>query len=322
MPRRAFTLIELLVVISIIAVLIALLLPAVQSAREAGRRIQCVNNLKQIGLALHNYHDTVGAFPTNRSTYNTAFSYSALAQMLSFMEQSQLFAALNFNVRRDDASNLTAQGTVIKAFLCPSDSWSAYPVKTAGTNYRANEGRNILHLYGAADPTGSNANQPPPDGPFFANTSFRLADIGDGTSNTLAFGEMTIGDMSNAIATTNRDIFSPGTSPANLDEAIADCRAIDPKILTFQYWSTSGAPWHFGSGAYSVLKTVATPNTRSCAYPANNRMLETAISFHPGGINGSFCDGSVKFIKDTISVQVWRSLGSRNLGEIISSDSY
>ncbi len=320
--RNAFTLIELLVVIAIIAVLIALLLPAVQSAREAARRMQCVNNLKQIGLALHNYIGSIGALPPDRYTFNGNYSYSALSQLLPYLEQSQLFAALNFNLVRTHPANSTAQAVGVTSFVCPSDGWTNYPVGQSGTNYKSNEGANIIHLYGAADTSGVNASLPPPDGPFFANTSYRLQDITDGTSNTAAFSEMMVGDQSNSIATQNRDIFSPGTSPPTPTQAIADCQRIPWMTLSYQSWSFSGTPWTWGHAATSTYKSVSTPNKRSCMYGANARFLTTAGSLHPGGVNVLFCDGSVRFVKDSVNPMTWQAVGSRNLGEVISADSY
>jgi prepilin-type N-terminal cleavage/methylation domain-containing protein/prepilin-type processing-associated H-X9-DG protein len=319
--RPAFTLIELLVVIAIIGVLIALLLPAVQSAREAARRMQCTNNLKQIGLALHNYHDTRGAFPPNRYTFNGNYSFSALSQLLPHMEQNQLYSALNFSLMRTDPGNATGRAVGVNSFLCPSDGGQNLPPGMAATNYKANEGANIMHLYGAADPTGSNASLPPPDGPFFANVSYRLADILDGTSNTCAFSEMLIGDQSDTIATENRDIFRPGTFPATLDAAVADCKTVVWTNVALQGWSTSGTPWTDGSGATSMYKHVATPNNRSCMYPPSRLML-TARSLHPGGVNVLFCDGSVRFVKDSVSPVPWRAIGSRNRGEVVSGDAF
>ena len=153
--RSGFTLIELLVVIAIIAVLIALLLPAVQSAREAPRRIQCTNNLKQLGLAMHNYNDSYGSFPIGRSVFVTAttgttpYSYSPFAMLLPFIEQSPL-------VRIDQLQpaalyqdgNSTAVATSVLGFLCPSDPQQQLPVGEAGTNYRFSEGTTIAYKWG------------------------------------------------------------------------------------------------------------------------------------------------------------------------------
>jgi prepilin-type N-terminal cleavage/methylation domain-containing protein/prepilin-type processing-associated H-X9-DG protein len=320
--RHAFTLIELLVVIAIIGVLIALLLPAVQSAREAARRAQCVNNLKQLGLALHNYHDVIGAFPPNRNTFNGNYSWSGISMLLPYMEQNQVFLALNFDLMRADPGNATGIGVVFNTFLCPSDSAELIVPGQPPTSYKANEGANIVHLYGAADPLGRNLDQPPPDGPFFANTSYRIADIRDGTSNTAAFSEMLIGDQSNAIVSEDRDIFEFGNSPANPDEAVQSCQTSDFKNLAYQGWSTSGTPWSLGSAPICTYKMVNTPNQRSCKFSANARFLTTAASLHPGGVNVLFCDGSVKFIKDSVNSRTWRALGSRRGGEVISADQY
>ena len=317
--RRGFTLIELLVVIAIIGVLIALLLPAVQAAREAARRAQCVNNLKQIGLALHNYHDSRGAFPTNRYPLVNNYSWSAISQLLPYMEQVQLYSAINYSISRIDPGNSTATAIGVGIFVCPSDSTSQVPFGQAATNYRANEGANIIHTYGASDTSGVNASLPPPDGPFYAEKSYRIADITDGTSNTGAFGEMRIGDQLNSIATEKSDIFNPGTSPPTLDQSIIDCQTMDWTDLTKQGWSYGGTPWAWGTAPCSVLKMEATPNTRSCMFGANSRFLTTATSKHPGGVNLLMCDGSVRFVKDTVSVTTWRALGSRNLGEVISA---
>ena len=226
--RSGFTLIELLVVIAIIAVLIALLLPAVQAAREAARRAQCVNNLKQFGLAMHNYIDTTNAIPLGRTLQSGTYRpFSQQARILAYMEQNNVFNALNFSLSSYDPSNVTGGSTSINSFLCPSDAAMQIPAGrcSPGTgrlalNYRANEGTSVAMWYGADDLKNvNNGIIVPPNGLFYSSQLITIANITDGTSNTAAFSEHVIGDFSNAIVTDFSDTFEPGTHPLNSDDA-------------------------------------------------------------------------------------------------------
>ncbi|HWE40214.1 MAG TPA: DUF1559 domain-containing protein [Isosphaeraceae bacterium] len=316
--RRGFTLIELLVVIAIIGVLIALLLPAVQQAREAARRAQCNNNLKQIGLALHNYEGSYGSLP-----YSNFFgiSVSPHARILPYMEQKPLYDSINFSFAWSDPSNLTVTATSIAAFLCPSDPQDQVPAGWAGTNYRANTGNNLSFGYGPSDPSGVNATMPPPNGLFFWDLTCKFAQITDGLSNTAMFSEHLKGDFSNGVATERSDTFRPGTFPALPDDAVTQCNAIDSTNLALQGISNVGAPWIEQYHSTTNYSHVGRPNARSCMFPPN-RIMTNANSQHPGGVNVLMGDGSGRFVKDTISVVAWRALGSRNGQEVISSDSY
>jgi prepilin-type N-terminal cleavage/methylation domain-containing protein/prepilin-type processing-associated H-X9-DG protein len=312
--RSAFTLIELLVVIAIIGVLIGLLLPAVQKVREAANRMSCQNNLKQIGLASHNYHDTHKSLPPSR-TYPEGISIHSF--ILQFIEQDNLRATMGMMMPYTDSMNDMARTTPVKVFLCPSDGTTDIPSGWAATNYRANEGTSIVFGYGDSDLNHVNASMPPPNGPFSANSHRRFADIPDGLSNTAMFSEHIIGDFSNGIATERSDTFQPGTHPTTADEAVRDCAAIDISNLSFQGNSNIGAPWVRGYHSTTSYWHSAPPGSRSCMFPPQ-RIMTTANSNHTQGVNVLFCDGSVHFISYNIDLATWRALGTRNGGEVVS----
>jgi prepilin-type N-terminal cleavage/methylation domain-containing protein/prepilin-type processing-associated H-X9-DG protein len=309
--RSAFTLIELLVVIAIIAILIGLLLPAVQKVREAANRMSCQNNLKQIGIALHNYHDSYGSLPPARTQPNGISIHSFLLQ---FIEQDNLCNTMGMMMPYDDMSNQTAYSTPVKTFVCPSDSLTSVPAGWASTSYRCNEGTSIVFSYGDTDVNGVNKTMPAPNGPFFANSSYRIADIIDGLSNTAFFSEHITGDFSNAVVTEHADTFQPGTHPTTADQAIQDCASIDISNLAFQGNSNIGAPWVRGYHSTTSYWHSSLPNTRSCMFPPQ-RIMTTANSRHPAGVNLLLGDGSVRFVSYGIDLATWRALGTRNGNE-------
>jgi prepilin-type N-terminal cleavage/methylation domain-containing protein/prepilin-type processing-associated H-X9-DG protein len=316
--RSGFTLIELLVVIAIIAVLIALLLPAVQSAREAARRIQCVNNEKQIGLALHNYAQATGALPAAEMQFlglANGSNFSAMSQILPYMEQSPIYASINFSLYDSDPSNGTATLTTISGLICPSDTYNPVPQYGAMTNYMADMGSGIV-WQNTAPP---NTTLPAPNGVFYGNSATTFAAITDGLSNTGFFSERIVGDATTGIISPIADVFFDPGAPLTPDDALAQCNALNIYNPANQIPMIMGVPWIDGQ---HITLHVSTPNTRSCGFFIVNRAVMPPSSRHPGGVNLLLGDGSVKFIKDSINLQVWRALGTRNGGEVISSDSY
>ncbi|HEU5115367.1 MAG TPA: DUF1559 domain-containing protein [Isosphaeraceae bacterium] len=314
-PRAAFTLIELLVVIAIIGVLIALLLPAVQAAREAARRAQCVNNLKQIGLAVHNYHDRFGALPGAELVWNVT-SFSALAHFLPSLDQTPMYNALNFSLANDHAANQTVRLTTINSFICPSDvNNSALSSLGGQTNYMANMGSGIVWQ----DAVGPNQGLARPNGVFYGDSATRFAEVTDGLSNTAFYSERMLADGNNAIVSPIADVFFSPAAPTSVAQAISLCQAVDTTNLSNQFPLFMGAPWVNGQHIY---QHITPPNTRSCGFFTALRAVMPPSSRHPGGVNVLLGDGSVKFVKNSVNIQTWQALGTRAGQEILSQSSY
>jgi prepilin-type N-terminal cleavage/methylation domain-containing protein/prepilin-type processing-associated H-X9-DG protein len=349
--RSGFTLIELLVVIAIIAVLIALLLPAVQAAREAARRSQCVNNLKQLGLAIMNYADTNGALPpTALCTTGTGGSncvgntpdFSMKGRILPYMEQSALANALNFSQLTSAVTNTTCRCSQINAFVCPSDgnNPSQSFTLTAG-GFSGNPGStNYPNTIGTFAPESSSFTV---DGPAYyagatipTSSTVTLASIIDGTSNTAIWSEYVRYGAGSVQITSQiyQDSKDSAKVAGVLATIAANCQAatsIAPPTtnLSSSDDGVKGIDWLFQHcGAGGCYSHINTPNKKACYFNGSNTTghpTSTAIgasSKHPGGVNVCFLDGSVKFVKDSVSQMTWWALATKAGGEVISADSY
>ena len=359
--RRGFTLIELLVVISIIAVLIALLLPAVQSAREAARRAQCTNNIKQLALAIHNYSTSSNVVPAQcmspggQATISQGWAPPWTLAILPQLEQSALFSAYNFAAPvvvlggGAGQENTTVSYTQLATFLCPSEDTGVRPSLAATTNYVGNYGGpgQIQCYSGTVAPlvdlnrvfNGATA-------PSFGRTGpIALEAIRDGLSQTALISERLHGlDGSPTVypgtADGKRGVFSISPSGAGYNTGAtgastfaAACKGMAASTASVNSDhlgnnAFASYPWHLGMVNYNHL---GTPNSLSCMNAAFDASWLTyvgpygsapATSNHPGGVNLALADGSVRFIKDSVALSVWWGLGTRNGREVVSSDAF
>lgn len=298
--RRAFTLFQLLVVIAVLAILIALLLPAVQKVREAANRTQSINNMKQLGLALHNYHDSTATFAPGVD----ANGFSTLAYLLPYLEQDNLFKTIDFNKAMTAKANAKPRAAKVQTFLSPRDPILSVNPDFGPTNY----------LFCA----GSKPSLEDNDGLFFAGSKVKIRDIPDGTSNTLLDGETLKGDGSNQALDVHRQhvlLKKAALMGLKDDAGVADFA--DGKNIA----GNRGASWMDGSFLQGTFTATRQANDErpdvNCGGAGGLSGLRVYAS---KTVNIGFADGSVREVSVSIKLDVWKSLGTRNGGEVIDVD--
>lgn len=330
--RAGFTLIELLVIVSVIGLLITLTLPAVQSSREAARRSQCANNLKQIGLALHSYEASNRSFPLNWGNPRVAPGrgwpwhigtrpYSALTRLLPYLDQQPLFASINFNVETFPSSdrsdfpfpeNQTAFVTNLAVYLCPTDAVSA--PTPHGCNYRGN--------YGVGPSPGTTQENYDSGNGFYSFPGvLGPQSFPDGLSHTVAYSERLRGTGGGGGVVPARDFGDIMVVlyciTRDADTALNCCRVAASS--NFPAFRVAGFTWFYGDFECTSYNHAQEPNGRipDALAPSSWFGIATARSLHAGGVNGLMADGAVRFIKGSIARKVWRGLGTRNGDELV-----
>ncbi len=340
--KSGFTLVELLVIIGIVGLLAALLLPAVQQAREAARRARCGANLRQIGLALHGYHGANNVFPAanglpfwqpgvpHYSGYYHMCNFSGFSRLLPYLDQQPLYDAVNFEVATRDPyfpvptrwgssgaeSNTTVMGTVVDLFLCPSDGGSGTPGSTGGTNYRFNLGAERWATWSVDSSSG----------PLLSFGYSSAAATTDGLSNTVILSEKLRGRVGGTTLNPRTDMVDGGLGlPYTIEETYAGCSSPDGRPGNF--YSDTGLTWFIGGHAHTAYNHVIEPNSviPDCLVgyqPSSALGLFGARSNHPGGVQAAMADGSVRFVVNSIRREVWMAIGTNAGHEVLANDAF
>jgi prepilin-type processing-associated H-X9-DG protein len=317
--RIGFALVEVLVVVGVIGVLIGLMLPAVQSAREAARRFACASNLKQLVLAIHAYEGICGGFPPEVSSglvqgsNQRGRNYSLHSLILPYLEQKVIYDALNFqlagvNYDDIDPGNGTYSVLNISVFLCPSDPWVGFP-QGGNASYRGNSGLCVAcsdRFSGAFTPIGL----------------AKLSDFSDGLSNTVAFSEKPVSSLGTPGFSPFRDWleYSAAPYPQTPDDWLLACGGLSDERGGM---SDSGKTWLLSGAIYTLYLAAAPPNSPvpDCGTAfGGGAGVFSARSYHPGGVNAAMADGSVHWYSSSTSKAVWRALSTRRGGEVIGAN--
>jgi prepilin-type N-terminal cleavage/methylation domain-containing protein/prepilin-type processing-associated H-X9-DG protein len=319
--KSGFTLIELLVVIAIIAILIGLLLPAVQKVREAAARMKCSNNLKQLGLAAHNYEGALGVLPAGATQNLSQWAFSFQAQLLPYVEQDNLRRLVDFlqplTLGSGGAQTLNpvhqaAARSPVPLFLCPSDPaperYQNNSAEWTPNNYMVNIGTGLV----------TQSLTVPNEGMVWYTARLRITDVTDGTSNTLLMAESLRGNNAETLAAQPTD---PWRQYASFGGPGNPALMTDPFCAGATRWAgTRGSSWLWGREFNVCFTTTHLPNQRTTDCGNNGAGIYKASSFHSGGTNVLLGDGSVRFVRDSVNLATWRAASTRAGGEVLGND--